>query len=114
MAASDHYRSFARRPVSLTGNLTCAGDGRRTEANVADIGLGGARVLVREPLPVGTPVRLELVAPTLWDPLVLGATVAWCSPLEKTEAALVGVTFCHGSGADVRALVQLIASCAYD
>jgi hypothetical protein len=51
--------------------------GWQRQASVEDIGLGGARVVVDERVAPGEWLTLSFTAPTLWDPLVLRARVAW-------------------------------------
>jgi hypothetical protein len=108
MPTSDHYRALARRPVSLPAVVTSEDDQWELSATVVDLGLGGARLEVQGQLWVTSPVRLTVVSPNLWDPLVLHGQVAWTNDSESSTAA--GVRFVHSSGATLRALADLIAS----
>jgi hypothetical protein len=76
------------------------------------MGLGGARLLVDERLAPGDSVTLSFTAPTLWDPLVLRARVAWVAPGDPPYRA--GVAFDHKSADAVLALHELIGTMAYE
>ena len=108
MPSSDHYRALARRPVSLPAVVTSEDDLWEVSARVVDLGLGGARLEVQGPLGLGAPVRLTVVSPNLWDPLVLHGQVAW------TNEPVAGIRFAHSSGTTLRALVDLIASHGFE
>lgn len=112
--ASDHFRALARRPVSLSATLAAADGGWQGEASVVDLGLGGAGLLARVVAPEGTSVRLELVSPSLWDPLLLDGVLVWSSSPDPWGASRLGVSFLHHRSGRLRALVDLIASAAYD
>jgi hypothetical protein len=113
MAVYDHFRANARRPVSLQAAVATEGAGSSITAQVVDLGLGGACLEVTQPYRVGQPVTLEFFAPDLWDPLILGARVAWNPPLANGAASRVGFRFEHRTGAALSSLVELIGSFAY-
>ncbi len=50
-----------------------------------DIHLAGAGVETDEPLVAGDRISVAFATPTLWDPLVLTAVVAWAHPLRPTN-----------------------------
>ena len=52
---------------------------------VINLHLAGAGVETDEPLVAGERVTVAFATPTLWDPLVLTAVVAWARPLEATS-----------------------------
>jgi hypothetical protein len=54
-----------------------------------------------------------MVAPNLWDPLVLHGRVAW-TELAEEQASAVGMEFAHSSGTALRALADLIASLGFE
>ncbi len=111
MPLSDHYRGLARRPVSLPAVVTSEDDGWEFSARVVDLGLGGARVAVDGAVGRGSPVRLTLVSPNLWDPLVIHGQVAWT---DESSPTLAGIRFAHSSGSTLRALGDLIASLGFE
>ena len=49
----------------------------RQEGDTSDIGLGGAYIETERLPALRTWIKLELTAPTAWDPLVLRAQVRW-------------------------------------
>ena len=81
-------------------------------AAVVNIGLGGACVLIDDALAIGDVVTLSFTAPTLWDPLVLRARVAWVGPASGPRAA--GVAFEHKATDAVFALYELIVTLGYE
>jgi hypothetical protein len=113
MPSSDHYRALARRPVSLPAVVTSEDDLWELSATVVDLGLGGARLEVQGELGLGSPVRLTVVSPNLWDPLVLHGQVAWTNEPDSSPP-VAGIRFAHASGATLRALVDLIASHGFE
>ena len=80
-------------------------------ATVVDLGLGGACLELSEPLSDGQRVCIQLLAPNLWEPLLVDAQVAWQRAIGA--ATRVGVRFEHYSGATLLALVDLIATHEY-
>jgi hypothetical protein len=108
-----------RRAVHLRGLLTHVQAGWQRYAAVENLSLGGARVLVDERLSVGDGVTVSFTAPTLWDPLVLRAHVAWVAPPapsahDPRSPVRAGLAFEHKTAEAVFALYELIATLAYD
>ena len=89
--------------------------GWQEQAPVENIGLGGARILIERerPVAVGDTVSLSFTAPTLWDPLVIRARIAWlgASPAGPRPA---GVAFEHKATDAVFALYELIVTIGYE
>lgn len=84
------------------------------EARVLDLSLAGAGLALGEPLEVGTPVVLELAAPTLWDPLSLHGAVVWCQRQGADAPARAGVAFEHGSPEPLVALFDVLTTVVYE
>jgi hypothetical protein len=99
--------------VRLRALVTHVRLGWQRHAQVVDLGLGGARFVIDELLEVGEIVTLSFVAPTLWDPLVLRARVAWVA-LDEAPARRVGVAFDHKSATAALALFELVATTSYE
>jgi hypothetical protein len=59
--------------------------GWERSGTVIDIHIAGAGVETDEPLQAGERVTVAFATPTLWDPLVLTAVVAWAHPLKPTS-----------------------------
>jgi hypothetical protein len=106
------FRVHARRPVHLRALVTHVGTGWQRQAPLENIGLGGACIALDEKLAEGDVVTLSFTAPSLWDPLVLRARVAWVSEPGPPQHA--GVAFDHKSAEAVFALYELIAALAYE
>lgn len=112
--ARTHFRSFARRSLDLEAKLHSATGALLRAVRIRDLGLGGARLHATEAssLPPGARLSLEVMAPTLWDPLVLAGLVVW----ERSDGAgsEIGLRFEHREAAALSALCQLLGSQAYE
>jgi hypothetical protein len=106
------FRAHPRFEARLRVLVTHVHAGWQRHAPVENIGLGGARLLVDERLAAGDVVTLSFTAPTLWDPLVLRARIAWVAPGDPPYRA--GVAFEHKSAEAVLGLQDLIATMAYE
>jgi hypothetical protein len=98
--------------VRLRALLTHVGAGWQRQVAVDNVGLGGARVAVDGGLAVGDAVTVSFTAPTLWDPLVLRARVAWASTDATPMRA--GLAFEHKTPDAVFALYELIVTLGYE
>jgi hypothetical protein len=120
MAARDHFRAHARRRVDLDANLRGRDGGFSHDARVRDIGLGGACVEIADPYTGAAGVEreavvtLEVMAPTLWDPLVLTGRIAWVRRGAQARPTRTGVRFEHRDPAALYALFQLLGAHIYD
>jgi hypothetical protein len=116
MRVRDHFRAHGRRGVTLAATIRdeVADEPRATVKNV---GLGGACV----ELPIDSAaegallrldhaVTLEVVAPTLWDPLVLRGRIAWLRRSTADKPARVGLRFEHREEGSLFALFQLLGA----
>lgn len=72
-----------------------------------NVGLGGACIEAWEPLPPGAGLALEVATPTLWDPLVIRATVVW-SAWSGEGRALSGMQFLHARDGALKSLLDLL------
>jgi hypothetical protein len=88
--------------------------GWQQQAAVENIGLGGARIVVDHPLAPGDVMTLSFTAPTLWDPLVLRARVAWVGPATSPGPQTAGVAFEHKATDAAFALYELIVTLGYE
>jgi hypothetical protein len=134
MAARDHFRAHARRRVELGAVLRSPGGLTRQDVRIRDLGLGGVCIEVPEiDAPTLTPARdlgrvaasprpgpvtlereasvtLEVLAPTLWDPLVLAGKIAWIRRSAPGRATRAGVRFEHREPSALYALFQLLGA----
>jgi hypothetical protein len=94
--------------------------GWQRQATVEDIGLGGARVVLEEGVAPGDWLTLSFTAPTLWDPLLLRARVAWVAAVSGASGSppgppwRVGLAFEHKMADAVFALYELIVTLGYE
>lgn len=115
MARGGHFRAHERRVVSIGAYLRHERTGWVREAQVLDLSLAGAGLAIAEPVEVGTPVVLELAAPTLWDPLSLRGSVVWCQRRGGADApARAGVAFEHDASESLVALVDVLTTTLYE
>lgn len=131
MAARDHFRAHGRRRVDLDATLRGRDGVFSHVARVRDLGLGGACVelgdlgdTLRALLPgearpaVGVEreatITLEVMAPTLWDPLLLGGRIAWVRRGAAGRPTRAGVRFEHREPGSLYALFQLLGAHVYD
>ncbi|HEY6464126.1 MAG TPA: PilZ domain-containing protein [Polyangiaceae bacterium] len=113
---SGPFRAHARRSVRLRALLTHVQAGWQRYVAIDNLGLGGARVVALDAavsLAVADAVTLSFTAPSLWDPLVLRARVAWVS---REEQGHVGLAFEHrtDAGDAVFALYELIVTLGFE
>jgi len=109
---SEPFRAHARRCVRLRALVTHVQAGWQRHAPVENVGLGGARLFLEERLAVDDALTLSFTAPTLWDPLVLRARVAWVGRGDLSSR--VGLAFAHRSPQAVFALYELIVTLGYE
>lgn len=84
-----------------------------------DLGLGGAGIEIQEgsaPSPIDreVAVTIELLAPTLWDPIVLRGKIAWIKRSGQGRSARAGVRFEHRESAVLQRLFQFLGAHADD
>lgn len=116
MAARDHFRSLARRSVTLRATLRADG-GDELPARLVDLGLGGACVELSGAAGQrlsGDRVELEVMAPHLWDPLRLKGRIVWNRDQPQARSRRIGLRFEHESGPVLCALVELLGAEGYD
>lgn len=118
-----------RAEVSFDGGGGPGGAGHQGKALVENIGFGGACLAIdagpsgtwRDIGDIGAMLRLSLVAPSLWDPLVLTGRIVWiddraAGEFEAADAPFrrLGVAFVHEKPRAVLALHDLISTLAYE
>ena len=111
-ARTGPFRAHARRDVRLRALVTHVSAGWQRQAAVENMGLGGARVLLDERVAPGDSLTLSFTAPTLWDPLLLRARVAWVDAGGPPRR--VGLAFEHKGPEAVFALYELIVALGYE
>jgi hypothetical protein len=104
---ADHFRAFARRPTSLPARVQSEVLGWDLAAELVDLGLGGASIIIAEALPLGTSIRLRVDAPQLWEPLVVSGRIAWSRPTLEGDSRL-GVRFEPDSATCLAVLAELV------
>lgn len=120
MAVRDHFRAHARRRVDLDAALRAREGIAACDARVRDLGLGGACLEIAD----GTAgsafvereasVSIEVMAPTLWDPLQLSGRIAWVRRGSQNRPLRAGIRFEHRDPAALYALFQLLGAHVYD
>lgn len=119
-----HFRAHERREARLQVQVVGQRSGVERQAVVVDLSLAGAGLETDEPLVPGERLSLTLSTPTMWDPLVIEAVVAWAHPPRVTAAvdaigrsrtvARAGVMFDYPSPALVLSLFEMIATLGFE
>ncbi|MFO0671741.1 MAG: PilZ domain-containing protein [Polyangiaceae bacterium] len=112
-AQTKPFRAHDRRKAGLAASIAHPLAGWRVEGRVHDIGLGGAAVDITEVVEPGDRVMLELMAPTLWDPLHVRGRVTWAKAAAKGPGVRCGVSFEHVDPPSLFALVELLGTLEY-
>ena len=90
------------------------------DARVRDLGLGGACIEIADAsassafIEREAAVTIEVMAPTLWDPLLLSGRVAWVRRAGGGRPLRAGIRFEHRDPAALYALFQLLGAQVYD
>ena len=106
-----HFRAHGRRRVDLSASLRRPSQDRDEAIRIVDLSLAGACIEVEQPLSPGTRVRMEIVAPTLWDPVVVRCRAVWSGAPSSPRS---GLSFEHSESALVFALFELLEAHAYE
>ena len=119
-----HFRAHGRRPVQLPVILRGVRGEWERAARVIDITLAGAGLETEEPLVAGERVMVSFATPTLWDPLVLGAVVAWAHPIgtapgtdplgRPRRAARSGLVFDYTTPDTTLAMFDMLAAVGFE
>lgn len=108
----DHFRAVGRRPTSLSGRVECKEPGRSLAAELVNLGIGGACVVVRGEFDSDSVARLRIEAPQLWEPLVIPASVAW-SRRDSGGVTRVGLRFEPETATALAVLAELVGYNGY-
>lgn len=121
---ASHFRAHERREVRLTVAIASQRSGFERQAVVIDLSLAGAGVETEEPLSPGERLAVSFQTPTMWDPLVVSAVVAWAHPAKATAtldalrrpkmAARSGIAFDYPTPDDVLAMFEMLATLDYE
>lgn len=94
------------------------------QALVVDLSLAGAGVETDDPLVPGERVSVAFSTPTMWDPLVVSAVVAWSHPPRASgevdalgrprSLARAGLAFDYPSPEAVLAMYEMLAALRYE
>lgn len=119
-----HYRALGRRVVRLTVTLRGERPAWERTGTVLDIHLAGAGIETDEPLISGERISVSFATPTLWDPLVLDAVVAWAHPLRPKDeldplgrprmSARAGLTFDHRTPESTLAMFEMLVAIGFE
>lgn len=112
MHVIDHFRAVGRRPTSLSGRVECKEPGRSLAAELVNLGIGGACVVVRSDFDADLVARLRIEAPQLWEPLVIPASVAW-SHHESEDLTRIGLRFEPETATTLAVLAELVGYNGY-
>jgi len=119
MVAKDddsHHRRAKRQSVTLEIRVRRDHPGAALThvGRTSDLGLGGAFVECETLLPVGTPIRVSIKAPTAWEPLEIAGEVRWVVDSSEDGPTGFGVRFASLGGPEATALYELINHSAFE
>jgi hypothetical protein len=95
----NHFRAHPRHPTRLKATASHLDAGWTREVDLVDAGLGGISIIavdLPEVLNRGDRMSVAVMTPALWDPLVVGAKVAWVRNAEAKDGkneARAGLAF---------------------
>lgn len=122
--ARAHFRAHGRRKVRLAVTLRGERSDWERSGTVVDISIAGAGLETEEALTPGARVSIAFLTPTLWDPLILTAYVAWAHPVrDKDEldalgrprrAARAGLVFDYPTPDATFAMFEMLVATAYE
>lgn len=112
--AGDHFRAHARRAVRLDVTLELLRATPPVPATLVDVSLAGAGLELDVLLAPGERIRLVMATPTLWDPLVVPAMVAWSDPGRPGVRPRAGVRFDHQTPESVFATWEMLSALLFD
>jgi len=108
----------------LSVELYAQRSGGSRPAVVTDVSLAGAGLETDEPLVPGERLSVTLATPTMWDPLVLDAVVAWAQPPRPSNevdhlgrsrtVARAGVAFAYDGPASILAMFEMLSTLGYE
>jgi hypothetical protein len=119
-----HFRAHERREVRLAVQVVGRRSGVERLAMVIDLSLAGAGVETDEPLTPGERLAVTFATPTMWDPLVVEAVVAWAHPPQLSSevdplgrsrtVARAGVVFEYPAPATILSMFEMLATLGYE
>jgi hypothetical protein len=113
MSTGGHFRAHGRRQVDLAASLQRPPAEGTIRIRIVNLSLAGACIESGTAFGKGAPVTLEIVAPSLWDPLVLHGRVVWASETPG-PATRAGLHFEHREAGLTFALYELLSAQDYD
>jgi hypothetical protein len=113
MTLARRFRTHERREVRMGALVEHLGAAWRVDARVANVSLGGACLELARAISEGDQVRVDFMAPSLWDPLAIRARVVWSYFPHPQGPGRFGIAFEHAEGPAVLALFELICSHDY-
>jgi uncharacterized protein (TIGR02266 family) len=116
MSDTRHFRTSPRPQIACQVVLH-----RRAEIGegpvvsyTEDLSQGGLFCVTDERLDPGERVTVVMSTPSTWEPLTLGAEVAWSRPAKGDEPAGVGLQFVELTPEQLVALTDFVASLDYE
>ena len=98
--------------------------GIERQATMLDLSLAGAGLETDESLVPGERVSVTLATPTMWDPLVIDAVVAWAHPVRPStevdalgrsrSVARAGIAFDYPSPVEALAMFEMLTTLGYE
>jgi hypothetical protein len=114
MTTATQSRAHMRRPMRMKASVLHQRVGWERDATVTDLGLGGAGIEIAESLMQGDRITFSLVAPNLWDPLLIAGRIVWVKPGTGLDPIHCGIAFEFTHAATLWALFDLLGTLDYE
>ncbi|QQR91205.1 MAG: PilZ domain-containing protein [Myxococcales bacterium] len=110
MNGNQHFRREGRQPINLKVQLRFghATDASPVEAELSDLGMGGAFILTSYSASIGAIVSITISTPTSWEPFNVDAEIRWVSDGSGKQPPGLGVNFLPMGKTEASALYDLI------
>jgi hypothetical protein len=105
-----HFRAHERRHLELDALLWRAADSEPVAAKVLNLGLGGAGLAFTAQLRQEDRLTVTLLSPSLLDPLIANARVAWVHAPGGSPLSYAGLAFEALERSTLLTLFQLIST----
>jgi uncharacterized protein (TIGR02266 family) len=117
MSETRHFRTSPRPQIACQVALRrkdAPADAGPIISYTKDLSSGGLFFVTDQPFDTGERVTVVLSTPSTWEPLTLGAEVAWARPAAGEDPAGIGLQFVDLEPEQLIALTEFVASLDFE
>jgi hypothetical protein len=119
VTSPNHFRAHPRHATKLKATASHLDAGWTREVDMVDAGLGGISIVATdllEALSRGDRMSVAVMTPALWDPLVVGARVAWVRDAvqDGRHEARAGLAFEFAEGSDALGWFEFLLDSGFE